>query len=143
MSIDKAAPTSSITFTTGSGNYNAAGWGGSITGTASDVTSGVGSVAVGIQQRSRGEFWTCASFGSASLVSVTATGTTSWSLSFPAANFTADGTYVVTSTATDNAGNAQSPRSEEHTSELQSPYEPACRLLLDTDNYNASGWGRS
>src|SRR5437867_9504259 len=33
------------------------------------------------------------------------------------------------------------PRSEEHTSELQSPYEPVCRLLLEkkkTPTYHAS-----
>src|SRR5207248_10708952 len=30
----------------------------------------------------------------------------------------------------------RTPRSEEHTSELQSPYDPGCRLLLEKKNQN-------
>src|SRR5438094_6559471 len=34
----------------------------------------------------------------------------------------------------DHRGFGQSPRSEEHTSELQSPYDLVCRLLLEKKN---------
>src|ERR1039457_7708464 len=33
-------------------------------------------------------------------------------------------------------------RSEEHTSELQSPCNLVCRLLLEKKNYTMIGWGR-
>src|SRR5256885_11628417 len=43
--------------------------------------------------------------------------------------------------ARDDPGRLQPPRSEEHTSELQSPCNLVCRLLLEKQNYEAlSSW---
>ncbi len=110
---DAVAPTSTIIFPSGGGSYNASGWNagcllGAICGAATDNPGGTGvkNVTVTIRQGT-GNYWNGFSFGSATPVSITASGTASWSLAFPAANFT-DGTYTATATAADNAGNVQS-----------------------------------
>jgi hypothetical protein len=141
--IDNVAPTSSITFPTNGGNYNTAGWTGSITGSGSDATSGVASVAVTIQQQGTGNYWNGSSFGSATPVSLAATGTTSWSLSFAAANFTTDGTYVVTSTATDSAGLVQT--SAASNTFVVDKTNPTASLTFPANNgnYNTAGWSGS
>lgn len=120
--IDNTAPTStlsspaSVTIYSSSGvtyaaTSNYAGetaWPGSISGTASDATSNVQLVRVSIQQLSSGNYWNGANFTSASEVFSTASGTTSWSLPFPSANFPAGGTYKIRTRATDAAGNTDS-----------------------------------
>src|SRR5204862_7268300 len=50
FNVDDTKPTSAITFPAAAGNYNTAGWTGSVSGTASDATSGVASVALTVQQ---------------------------------------------------------------------------------------------
>ena len=96
--VDNVAPTSTLTFP-GTGPYSAAGWNGgcssSICGTASDTGgSGLQQVRVSIR-RGSGNYWNGTSFSSAAPVWNLASGTTSWSYAFPAANFPADGTYTV------------------------------------------------
>src|SRR5207245_1535104 len=55
--FDTAKPSSSVTFPANSGDYNTAGWTGSITGSASDTDSaGVQKVEVSIQDGS-GNYW--------------------------------------------------------------------------------------
>ncbi len=110
--VDNVAPASTLTFP-GTGAYSAAGWNGgcssSICGTASDTGgSNLQQVRVSIQ-RGSGNYWNGTSFSSAAPVWNLASGTTSWSYAFPAANFPADGTYTVEVRATDNALNVQSP----------------------------------
>src|SRR5439155_2185763 len=55
-----------------------------------------------------GNYWDGTSFGSATEVLFSATGTTSWSNAFAAANFPADGGYTIRARATDSAGNVGS-----------------------------------
>ena len=111
-------PTSTMTFPA-AGPYNTAGWNASagcsaqsICGTAQDNLggSGVQDVQVSIQ-RGNGNYWNGSSFGSTSPFWNIASGTTSWSLAFPASNLPADGTYTVTVSAVDNDGNIQTTTS--------------------------------
>ncbi len=106
---DAAKPTSAITFPTGGGSYNTAGWtagaSSQITGTASFASGSTNrKVDVSIKRSSTGLYWNGSAFSAASENFITATGTTAWNLSFPSSNFPADGTYVVHSLATDNNG---------------------------------------
>src|SRR5262249_27973665 len=88
--------------------YGAGDWTGSITGTASDGSSGVQQVMVSILQASTGLYWDGQAFASDSPVFLPATGTTDWSFSFPASIFpsTVDD-YLIESQATDLAGNVE------------------------------------
>ena len=92
----------------------AAGWNAgctsSICGTAADSGgSGLQKVEVSIR-RGSGNYWDgVSSFSSGSQVWNLVTGAASWTYSFPASNFPADGTYTVEVRATDNALNVQSP----------------------------------
>jgi sugar lactone lactonase YvrE len=99
----RPAPSSVLSFPADAGSYNATGWSGSISGSAVDYSgSGLQRVEVSIQNAGSGLYWDGSSFSSASERFFQATGTASWSLDFGVGNFTADGTYVVHSRATDN-----------------------------------------
>jgi cell division septation protein DedD len=107
-----SAPAASTVYASSGTTYAATGnypgetsWPASISGTASDFTSGVQSVAVSIQRATGGNYWDGSAFVSASEVFHAASGTTSWSLAFAAANFPAGGTYGVRVQVTDVAGN--------------------------------------
>ena len=84
----------------------------SITGTASDASpsSGLANVKVSIQKVG-GNYWNGTTFGSASEVKNTASGTANWTLAFAAANFATtgggDGSYIVRVYASDAAGNTE------------------------------------
>ena len=107
---DSTPPTSTITFPANTGNYNSSGWGGSITGTAADNSggSGVKQVDVQVVDNTASTHWNGSSFVSGTSGFVTATGTTSWSLSLASSNLTSGDSYTVTSKATDNANNVES-----------------------------------
>jgi hypothetical protein len=109
--VDTTAPTAAITFPAASGTYTNASWNvgcaSRICGTASDADSGIGSVGVSIRQGS-GNYWNGSAFASATEILLTPTGTTSWSLAFPATNFPADGSYTTRAVVSDLAGNATS-----------------------------------
>ena len=111
FTIDRTAPTVGSTFPVAGNTYGIASWNAGcasrICGTAADVGSAVSSVAVSIRQGS-GNYWNGTSFSSASEVLLPATGTTSWSLAFPATNFPADGSYTIRAVATDLGGNTAS-----------------------------------
>jgi hypothetical protein len=108
--LNTTTPTSTISFPAAGGQYNDAGWTGTITGTASDAQGGgVQRVQVSIQQGSTGLYWDGIAFASGSEFFFVASGTTSWSLPFPATNFPSDGTYTVHDEARNNAGNFESP----------------------------------
>jgi hypothetical protein len=111
FTIDRTAPTVGVTFPTAGAVYSAASWdagcstaGGDVCGTAADTGSSVASVAVSVRQGA-GNYWNGTSFSSATEVLHPATGTTSWSLAFPATTFPADGSYTIRTVATDAAGN--------------------------------------
>jgi hypothetical protein len=134
FTIDRTAPTVATTFPVAGGVYNNASWNAGCTsticGTAADVGSSVASVRVSVRQGS-GSYWDGTSFGSASEVLLPATGTTAWSLPFPATNFPADGSYTVRAVATDLAGNTAST-SATFTIDRISP-EPTAMTLFDAD----------
>ena len=106
--VDGTKPTSTVTAPASNTIYDSAGvydsaWSGTITGTATDGSgSGVAGVQVSVRQSSSGNYWNGTSFASATEVLVSASGTTSWSLSFPMSRFPAGGAYVVRSVATDS-----------------------------------------
>jgi Bacterial Ig-like domain (group 3) len=109
---DTVPPTSFITFP-GTAVYSAASWNAvcssSMCGTASD-TGGSGLLRVDVSIRQGGgSYWNGGAFASASEVWNLAGGTTSWSYAFSASSFPADGQYTVSTRATDNAANSQSP----------------------------------
>ena len=65
VTVDNTAPTMSVTFPANNGNYNASGWTGTITGTATDATSGISgasSISLTITQSSSGKTWNGMSF---------------------------------------------------------------------------------
>jgi hypothetical protein len=111
--IDSNEPTSTITFP-GAGPYASGAWNAgcasSICGTAADTGgSGLQKLEVSIQ-RGSGNYWDgMSSFSSGGQLWNLASGTSSWTYSFPASHFPADGSYTVEVRATDNASNVQSP----------------------------------
>src|SRR5205807_2134401 len=110
FTFDNTAPTSAISFPAASGVYNAASWNAAapLAGTASDSGgAGLQKEEVSLLQDGTGKYCNGTSFSSGSEVFVTASGTASWSTSFAAGNFPADGTYTVHARATDNAGNVE------------------------------------
>jgi glucose/arabinose dehydrogenase len=110
---DATAPTTAVTFPAASGAYTTASWNAGcpspgMCGTASDAGAGVQKVELSIR-RGSANYWNGSSFGSATEVFFTATGTTAWSFAFPAANFPAKATYTIRVRATDNVGNLKAP----------------------------------
>src|SRR4029079_13761258 len=96
-------------------------------GTSSDAGSGVSAVQVSIQQGT-GNYWNGSSFASGSEVRITASGTTTWNLAFPIANFPAGGDYTVRAYGTDNAANTSGATS----SAIHIDYNPATSVLVST-----------
>lgn len=140
ITIDRTAPTVATTFPASGGTYNNASWSAGCTsticGTAADVGSSVASVRVSVRQGS-GNYWNGTSFGSASEVLMTATGTTSWSRAFPATNFPADGSYTVRAVATDLGGNTATA-STTFTIDRTSPV-PTAMTFFDADGFVTPG----
>jgi hypothetical protein len=100
VSYDNAAPTSTVLT---NGFYRTATWTGVITGTASDIGSGVQKVEITLRRINDGLYWNGSAWqGSAAWL--LATGTTAWSYPFAP---TAGMTYEVRSRATDNVDNQQ------------------------------------
>jgi hypothetical protein len=112
FTIDTTAPTSAIAFPAEGSTYGPAAWdagggtpAGDITGTATDASgSGVQRVDVSIRRDGTGQYWNGSAFAAGTEAFHQATGTVSWSLAFPADNFTAGGSYTVHARATDNLG---------------------------------------
>ena len=100
------APSAVTTFPAAASLYGTASWAagcaGAICGSATDNSgAGIQKVELTIRQGA-GNYWNGSAFSSASPVFVLASGTTSWSYSFPAASFPADGSYTVQARPTDN-----------------------------------------
>lgn len=85
-------------------------WSGSITGTAADTGGGsVSSVKLSIRDTTTNQYWSGSAWSGNANTRLTATGTTSWSYSFPSARLAEGHTYTVTSFATNNTGVVQIP----------------------------------
>ncbi len=110
--VDATAPTASMTFPTATG-YNLAGWiagcgtaaTGDMCGTASDVGSGLTTVAISIRRVSTNRYWDGSSFAATTETWLAAAGTASWSYGFAGTSFPTDGGYTVRWQATDAVGN--------------------------------------
>ena len=143
--IDKTLPTVAITtasviYSSSNVSYsNESGqWGGSITGTAADSGSGVSLVQVSIQQGS-GNYWNGTSFGSASQVFQSATGTTSWSYAIAASAFGVGGTYTISAKSTDVATNVSTTA----TQAINIDDDPAKTVFVDSTSGNDANNGTS
>ncbi len=121
---DSTNPASVVTFPTAGGTYRTATWN-NPAGTASD-TGGAGllRVELSIQRVSTTLYWNGAAFADAVENWRTATGTAAWSLTFPAANFPADGNYTLRVRAIDNANNTQAATSYTVTIDNAAPAAP-------------------
>jgi hypothetical protein len=105
---DVAVPHATIAFPVDTATYDPTNWTGTIAGTADDGNgSGVQAVQVSIRQGTE-NYWDGSGFNSTAEVFVTATGTTSWTVAFVAANFPAEGSYTVHARAVDRSGNTES-----------------------------------
>jgi len=102
--VNVAPPTVAITFPTAT-YYRTTTWNAgcssTICGTAASAGSTVTNVKVSVKQNGTNLYWNGSAFSSATEVFTTATGTTSWSLSFPAGAAMTDGAYTVHAVATD------------------------------------------
>jgi hypothetical protein len=110
--IDTTAPTNTITFPANGASYNSTRWssGGCsssnrICGTAADSNAGLSNVTVTVLRQSDGRYWNGSTWVTSSS-SVTATGTTSWYISFSTSALTNGTTYTVSARALDAAGNS-------------------------------------
>ena len=145
VTIDTAAPTVAVTFPANSGNYNAGGWTGTITGTATDATSGIsGSSAISltITQSSSGKTWNGSTFATgANTVTATSytSGTGAFTYTFPHTDFPADGSYTVSASAIDGAGNTGTSATNTFKYDTAAP-TVAVTFPANSGNYNAGGW---
>ena len=117
---DSTAPSRAFTSPAAGGSYNAAGWGGSITGTAADGGADLLRVEVAIQQGS-GNYYDGSSFANGSLTWLTATGTTSWSYAIAAAKLTSGNVYTISLRAIDNVGNVAGATTRTFTYDTAAP----------------------
>jgi len=148
FSYDTSPPnTTALSFPAAGASYNAAGWTGTITGSATDSLSGVQREQVSILNNATHKYWNGSTFGSSSEVFQTATlaspgaTATTWSLSFPNSSFPADGSYSVHALATDKAGNTEaSGLSATFNYDTAAPSTPALSFPAAGGSYNVSGW---
>lgn len=107
---DRTAPSVAVSYPVSGGNYTGNTWGGTISGTATDATSGISgasSICVTITTQT-GLTWNGSAFvNGSSCVSVSSynASTGSWTYAFAAASFPANASYMVAARATDNVGN--------------------------------------
>jgi hypothetical protein len=107
--LDAGAPSSGITM---AGRYGPVTWGGTVSGTASDVTGEVASVSVEVMRLGDGMYWDGAGW-QAGAAWLPAVGTTAWTRPLPAAALNDSESYRVRSRAVDLAGNIE-PVPAEH-----------------------------
>jgi hypothetical protein len=105
VTVDNTAPTVSITYPTNGAIYTSSSWTGTITGTASDASSGISNTAVAVENTTTGEWWGGSSFNQSGADYLAAAGSTSWSYALAASKLTAGDHYSVVAQATDGAGN--------------------------------------
>ena len=129
---DVTAPASVYTYPAAAGYYNAAGWTGSITGTASDAGAGLSTVQVAIQQGA-GNYYDGSTFANAGITWLTATGTSAWSYAIAAAKLTTGNTYTISVRSTDNVGNIETAVTRSFVYDTVAPSET---LTLNTISQN-------
>ena len=144
FSYDTSAPTASFSFPAAAVFYNAAGWDatGAITGTASDGSgSGVNQVQIAIQDGS-GNYYDGSAFSSASILYLTATGTTSWSYAIASGKLTNGHTYNLTVTTVDNTTTANTNLAAATRSFSYDTAAPTASFSFPAAGgfYNAAGW---
>src|SRR5206468_2891572 len=144
---DIANATATVTFPANGTHYNSAGWTGSITGTAADIGSGVGTVKVSIQKDGGANAcWdgtnAAGHFTAACPNYVTATGTTSWSTTLGSAALVDGSSYALTVQTIDNATNANTNNSAASSSFVYDTTAPTATVSFPANNshYNAAGW---
>lgn len=139
---DTSSPNApSITFPSSGGSYNATGWTGTLTGTASDNTggSGVARTEVAISN-SAGQYWNGTTFTATTTTWLTTTGAnsnTTWSyqLARPA-----DGGYTVQARTIDNQNNTGTAANSTFSIDATAPNAPSITFPSSGGDYNAAGW---
>ena len=145
FTYDTTNPSALFTFPTSGGDYTDTAWNAGcgtngFCGTYSDSLSGVQVVQVSIQRLSNGLYWNGTSFASASEAYQTASlAGGNWSLSFPAANFPADGQYTVHVRARDDAQNTETGPSRTFRIDNTAPASTVT-FPASAGTYNTSGW---
>ena len=104
VTVDTTPPAASVTYPVTAAIYGT-NWSGTVTGSASDATSGVAGVGVAVKNTTTAKWWNGTSFSASSQTFVSATGTTSWSLALASSNLVTGDAYTVVAQATDSAGN--------------------------------------
>ena len=118
---DSTSPSSVVTFPSSGTSYGSATWS-NVAGSASDSGgSGLLRIEVSVKRSSDNQYWNGTAFADGTENWRTATGTASWSLTFPSSNFPADGDYVVRVRATDTALNPETPASYSLTYDTAAP----------------------
>jgi hypothetical protein len=110
--IDTSVPTNAIQFPVDGGRYGSSAWSGGgcsagssrICGTAADTGSGIASTRVSVQRSSDNRWWSGSTWQT-SQTSVTASGTSTWSIQLATNQLSNNTTYTVTSWTLDAAGN--------------------------------------
>ena len=130
---DSLAPTAAIAFPSAS-VYDAAGWTGTLSGTASDSGAGVNTVKVAIHDNTANTDYNGSSFGGGGQQFLTPAGTTSWSYALAAGKLTDGHSYTVTVETIDNIGNTDpSAASQTFT------YDTTAPTVSDVSASNANG----
>ncbi len=139
VKVDETAPSASVTAPSAS-SYNAAGWSGSLTGTATDAATAVSAVKVSIQDTTVGgsSCWNGATFTAACPNYIATAGTTSWSYALASGAFTNGHSYTETVQTTDVAGNVNN--SAATATWAYDTSAPSSATLTSNGVYNTAGW---
>lgn len=130
---DYTGPSSTVTT---SGSFGPNTWPGSISGTANDTLSSVTSVSLEIR-RPDGQYWNGAGWQAGVFDTLSAIGTISWNYGIGSANFVQEGTYTVTSKATDATGNVEATGVGTFTWDATAPPPPTINSVTTPVNANS------
>ena len=137
--IDKAVPTHAVTFPANGSSYNATTWTAGcsptarLCGTAADTGSGIASVRMTIRRSNNSQYWTGSAWQSAS-ATITATGTTAWSVPLATSQLTNGVTYTVTSWSVDATGNLSANTVRTFTYDTAAPTTSAASIVTANKN---------
>ncbi len=137
--IDTTAPANVITFPVNGAIYSSTRWTAGcsptarICGTAADSPSGVTSVRATIRRSSDNRYWSGSTWQVAS-ATVTASGTTSWSIPMGTSNLTNGVSYTVTAWTLDAAGNSSPNSIATFTYDTAAPTTSAANLAVTNKN---------
>jgi hypothetical protein len=134
FAYNTSPPAVAVTSPANNASYGA-NWSGSITGTAAAIAGSLNSVGVAVQDSSTGQWWGGSAFDQPSQTFVPASGTTSWSLAFPAGNLSSGHSYTVVAQASDSLGNTGT------TSPLSFSYSSGGPIVGITSPANGATYG--